>query len=310
MKQLLKNTFLFCCVFVVLLYTLQLALSYRVKGKSILGYDTLDSTANINANLVFLGSSRCWAHFDPVFFEENYHLKSVNIGMNGFSELVASEVRLKNYLSKNKAPKFAVLNFDPFVKVVNREAIKTFTNKNNYAHFAFMPSHENLEMVDFFRFDNCEKYIPLYAIFKYKILSDCVTLKNINEFPKGYEANNEKWDTIKYPVTSKAKSFYLKPKDLPKLTNGLRELNLYCKSKHIRLVCIQTPVYTSGYDAAAFAMPKEVCQKLGIPFIDTNDHSIITNINNFYNTTHLNVNGVIEMNKLLKNDKELTAILK
>lgn len=309
MKQLLKNILLFICFFVVIISILQIAISIRISGKSILGYDTLDATANIDADLVFLGSSRCWAHFQPAFFEKNYKLKAVNIGMNGYSEIIASELRLKNYLSKNKSPKFAILNIDPFIKVGNKNSIK-LTNKNDYAHFAFMPSKENLEMVDFYRFNNLEKYIPLYALFKYKILTDCITLRNSNAFPEGYEANNEKWDTIKYPVNTKAKRFYIKPNEIPDLENALKRLNSFCQSKNIELICIQTPVYKSVYDAKAFEITKKICQELGIPFIDTNSEKIITNINNFYNAIHLNKNGVIEINKLFKNDKELTAILK
>ena len=309
MKQLLKNILLFICFFVVIISILQIAISIRVSGKSILGYDTLDATANKNADLVFLGSSRCWAHFDPAFFEKNYKLKAINIGMNGFPEIIASELRLKNYLSKNKSPKFAILNIDPYIKVGNKNNIK-LTNKNDYAHFAFMPSKENLEMVEFYRFNNFEKYIPLYALFKYKILTDCITLRNSNVFPEGYEANNEKWDTIKYPVSSRAKHFYIKPNEIPYLKNALKTLNSFCQNKNVKLVCIQTPVYKSVYDAKAFETPKKICHELGIPFIDTNSEKIITNIDNFYNAIHLNKKGVSEMNKLLKNDKELTAILK
>jgi hypothetical protein len=310
MKKLLKNIFLFACFLIAVMYVLQIAISIRTKGKSISGYDTLDVTSNVNADLVFLGSSRCWAHFDPGFFEKNYHLKSVNIGMNGFSEMLASELRLKNYLSKNKSPRFAILNIDPFIKTGNTKESIALTNKNDYAHFAFMPSRENMEMVDFYKFDNCEKYIPLYAIFKYKILTDCITLRNSAIFPEGYEANIEKWDTIKDPVNSKAKQHYIKPDEIPGLVNALSRLNTFCKGKNIRLICIQTPVYKSAYDAAAFEIPKKICQKLNIPFVDTNDQKIITNINNFYNTIHLNKNGVYQMNKLLKNEKELDTIFK
>ncbi|MCF6132541.1 hypothetical protein [Flavobacterium wongokense] len=310
MKQLLKNIFLFACVLLVVISVLQIALSIRTKGKSISGYDTLDLTANVNADLVFLGSSRGWAHFDPGFFEKNYHLKSVNIGMNGFSEILVSELRLKNYLSKNKSPKFVILNIDPFIKAGNLNHSIALTNKNDYAHFAFMPSKENMEMVDFYKFDNFEKYIPLYAIFKYKILTDCITLRNANAFPEGYEANVEKWDTIKDPVNTKAKQHYIKDAEIPNLENALRKLNAFCKSKNIKLICIQTPVYKSAYDAKAFEIPKQICQKLNIPFVDACDEKIISNIDNFYNTIHLNKNGVAEMNKLLKNGKELDTIFK
>ena len=310
MKQLLKNILLFTCIFVGSLYVLQIAISFRIHGKSITGYDTLDTTKNINADLVFLGSSRCWAHFDPKFFNKNYNLKSVNIGMNGFSEIIASELRLKNYLAKNKSPKFAILNIDPFIKSGEIKNNQTLANKNDYARYAFIPTKENLAIVDFYKFNTAEKYIPLFALFKYKIVSDCITLKNSNSFPDGFENNDEQWDTIKYPISDSNKKRYIKQNDIPNITQSLKKLNAFCQEKNIQLICIQTPVYKVVYDAKAFATTKAICQSLNIPFVDANYEPIINTISNFYNAIHLNKRGVIEMNKLLKNEKELAEFLK
>ena len=96
MKQFFKNIIGFSCLLIGLAFAVQIIIAYRIKGKTVTGYDTLELTKNMNADLVFMGSSRCWAHFDPKFFEDNYQLKSVNIGMNGHSDLMASTLRLKN----------------------------------------------------------------------------------------------------------------------------------------------------------------------------------------------------------------------
>ncbi|MDN3675796.1 hypothetical protein QWY90_00270 [Flavobacterium paronense] len=121
----------------------QIAISYRIDGKTVTGYDTLESTANTNADLVCLGSSRCWAHFDPRFFESNYHIKTINIGMNGHSDLTATLLRLQNYLSRNKAPKFAILNIDPFVSAGSLTNNTNFVTKNQYARYAFFPNEKD-----------------------------------------------------------------------------------------------------------------------------------------------------------------------
>lgn len=310
MKLFIKNTFLFALLLLGIIWVVQIAISHRIEGKTVNGYDTLESTANTNAELVCIGSSRCWAHFDPKFFEENYHLKTINIGMNGHSDLTATVLRLQNYLYRNKAPKFAILNLDPFVNSGSLNNNANFVNKNQYARFAFFPNEKDSAFLDYFKFDNYEKYVPLYALFKYQSFIDCLTLKNTNAFKSGFELNDEKWDTIKYPVNSKAKLYYLKAKEIPNLIDALKKLNSFFQSKNIQLLCIQTPVYMSVYDPKAFEIPKNICQHLRIPFIDTNDQKIITNINNFYNTIHLNKKGVDEMNKLLKNDKELSKFLK
>lgn len=310
MKRFLKNTVFFSCLLLGIIFLIQLAISYRIKGKTVTGYDTLEQTANVNADLVFLGSSRCWAHFDPRFFEKNYHLKSVNIGMNGHSDLVASLLRLENYLAKNKAPKFALLNVDPFIIGGSLQHNTKFINKNDYSRFAFFPNPEDEALMDYFQFDTAERCIPLYALFKYQLFMDCVTLKNSNAFPEGFEENDEKWDTVKYPITDENKEYYFKDKDIPGITKALKEINDLCQKNNIRLICLQSPVYQSTYELDAFEKPKAICQKLNIPFIDVSDSYIKDKTDYFYNAIHLNKKGVYEMNQLLKNEKELDAIFK
>ncbi|MDN3676835.1 hypothetical protein QWY90_05870 [Flavobacterium paronense] len=288
----------------------QIAISYRIDGKTVTGYDTLESTANTNADLVCLGSSRCWAHFDPRFFESNYHIKTINIGMNGHSDLTATLLRLQNYLSRNKAPKFAILNIDPFVSAGSLTNNTNFVTKNQYARYAFFPNEKDNPFLNYFKFDNYEKYVPLYALFKYQLFADCLTLKNANSFKAGFELNDEKWDTIKYPITAQAKRYFFKQKDIPQLEHCLKILQNLCQKNNIQLFCIQTPAYQITYDSATFEKPKTFCAKLGIPFIDANYESIRTKTDYFYNVMHLNKKGVIEMNKLLKNEKELAEFLK
>lgn len=310
MKQFFKNSALFALLLIGITLLIQIAVSYRIKGKTVTGYDTLELTSNGNADLVFMGSSRCWAHFDPHFFEETFQLKSVNIGMNGHSDLMASRLRLQNYLAKNKAPKFVLLNIDPFISAGSLEHNTKMVNKNDYARFAFFPKKEDQLFMDYFQFDTAERYIPLYALFKYQLFIDCLTLNKSNAFPRGFELNDEQWDTIKYPISDINKKYFFKSNELPSITQALQELYDLCRKNNICLIAIETPVYQITYDAVAFERPKTICQKLNIPFIHANYESIRNKTDFFYNAIHLNKKGVQEMNKRLKNEKELNTILK
>lgn len=310
MKKFLKNSVFFLSFVLVIICLLQVLISVRIKDKAITGYDNWDTTSNINADIVLLESSRCQAHFDPRFFEKTYHLKTVNLGMNGHSELSASILRLQNYLSKNKAPNYAILSFDPATIPGKIEDNDNFIDKNNYARFAFLPSKENKDLIDYFKFDNYEKYIPLYALFKYQLFEYCVTLKNSTIFPEGFQLNDEKWDTIKYPISDVNKKHYFKSNQISAVAKALSEFDKVCKKSNIQLICIQTPVYKVAYDEKTFAAPKLICKSIKIPFMDVNAAYIRNNINYFYNATHLNKNGITEINKLFKNEKELVTFFK
>lgn len=310
MKHFLKNIGYFSLVTIIVIVVIQILLSIRISGKPINGYDNWDSLSNQNAELVLLGSSRCWVHFNPSFFEEKYNLKTVNLGINGHSELTAIQLRLENYLAKNPKPKFAILSFDPFVHPGDLSHNTNFTDKNKYARFAFFPSKENAPLVNYFQFSKTEKYVPLYAIFKYQLLKDCLLLDKTNSFPKGYGENTNHWDTLRHPLNDEVKKFFIKDNEYPKLKKQLLIFKTFCQQRNIKLICIQTPICKTLSNHKKFKESVILCQSLGIPIIDANYPEVSSNINCFYNSNHLNLNGVTQMNKLLYEEQELKQFLK
>ncbi len=276
-----------------------------------MGHDNLEQTSNINADLVFIGSSRCWVHFDPKFFDSTFNLKSANIGVDGHSEISMAIVRLSNYLSRNKIPKFVIFSFDPLINAGSFVNNTNYVHKNAFARYAFFPSKKNLPIVAFFHFNNYEKYIPLYAFLKYQILSNLLFMEHNDNLTKfGYEIHNEKWDTTKIPVTDFLKKAYSKKSDIGLISNALDNLKTLCHVNNIQLLCIQTPVYKVAYDDLSFSETKKICFNLNIPFIDANQEYIRNDISYFYNSDHLNKLGVDQLNNFLKKDTLLTLFLK
>lgn len=296
---------------VILAFLLQIIISFRINGKTVRGHDNLEQTSKINADVVFIGSSRCLAHFDPIFFDTTYKLKSVNIGVDGHSEISMAIIRLKDYLSRNKAPAFVIFSFDPFISAGSFSSNTNFVHKNDFARYAFLPHKNDLPVVDYFKFDFYEKYIPLYALFKYKLLHDAISLNNTDNWSKyGYEMNNSKWDTTMNPVKVIMKNYFFKKNDVPVITERLDSLKHLCFANDMKLLCIQTPVYKIIYDDSLFLETKKMCSSLNIPFIDANKNYIRTDIKYFYNSNHINKLGVAEMNAALKSDTLLALFLK
>lgn len=310
LKSFIKKSILFAGFTALICFSVQLLILYRINGKTIRGHDNLEQTANIDADLVFLGSSRCWAHFDPQFFNSTFKLKSVNIGVDGHSELSMAIARLRDYLSRNKAPKFAILNFDPLAYSGSEKNNTNFIHKNDFARYSFFPSAKDSIIVNYFKFNFAEKYVPLYSIFKYQLLGNCIFLKTTSNYVRyGYEMHNGRWDTIASPVSAILKKSFFKEKDMSSITASLNRLKKMCLNKNIKLLCIQTPVYKVLYDEKEFGLTKKICSSVNIPFIDCNEQSITDNIFYFYNSNHLNSKGVGAMNKFLKSNQTLLAFL-
>ncbi|PWA03897.1 hypothetical protein [Flavobacterium psychrotolerans] len=310
MKLLFKNIILFFVFTLLVVLSIQLAISLKISGKSISGTDNLDQTSNVNADLVFLGSSRCWSHFDPRFFNQTFNIKSVNIGVNGHNELTINIIRLKYYLSRNRPPKYVILSFDPGIDG-GAERDKNYISKDVYSRYAFFPNQKMMPFLDYFKYNTCEKYIPLYALFKYQILRDCLFKKPLTNYEKyGFGMQEKKWDTILWPVSDKNKKNYFKKSEIPSITNLLNELNQLCLKSNIKLLCIQTPVYKVLQDDWAFSQTKKICDSLNIPFVDANKEEIRNDMKCFYNGLHLSKTGVEQMNQFLEKDSTLISFFR
>ncbi len=311
MKQFVIRTFLFSLFIFSFILLLQIVIFLRINHKSTTGHDNLDITSNVNSELVFLGSSRCWAHFDPFFFENEFGLKSTNIGVDGHSEISMAYIRLLDYLKVNVPPKYAILSFDPFMSGGDISKPGNKIHKDNFARYAFVPLNNNWEIVRYFGFNKWEKYFPLYSIFKYKQLANCLFQNNISTYVKyGYERHDAQWDTLKNPIVDRMKQEYIIDKQTNEVKEALSLLNKLCSNNGIKLICIQTPVYKSIFNVKSFEIPKTICTDLGIVFIDANYVSIRTDIKNFYNSNHLNIKGITAMNNKLKAEKRLIEVLK
>lgn len=308
MKKFIKKIIGFAIFVIFIAVLFQTILSLKIKGETLNEIDNLEQTFGLNADLVFLGSSRCWVHFDPSFFDKTFKITSVNIGVDGHSEIAMAILRLKDYLSRNIAPKYAILSFDPLMSVGSIIDNKNFVHKDYFARYSFLPNNKDLLFVNYFKFNFQEKYIPLYSIFKYKLLDDCIFIKNTTCYRRNVSHLVDKeWDTIHNPITNELKKYYFTKNQINQIANSLNELNKLCIKKNIKLLCIQTPVYKKNYDYIAFKRTKSICRNLNIPFVDVNRKFLRNDIKYFYNATHLNKNGVKKMNQFLKRDVLLTS---
>lgn len=310
MKKFILQLINFTLFLVGIAFLIQFTISGLIAGKSLNEVDNLEQTSNINAHLVFLGSSRCWVQFDTSFFDKTYNLKSVNLGLDGHSELAMATLRFKDYLSRNKPPKFVILSFDPLMNGDSETENKNFVHKDFFARYAFFPTKQNLPFATYFKFNTAEKYIPLYSIFKYKLLDDCLKSSFKKNKPSTNHLVDKKWDTIHNPITTDQKKYYFKSDKIYDVTKALNDLNKICIQNNCKLMCIQTPVYKVIYDKIVFERTQKICQKLNIPFLDLSNENFKNNINLFYSPTHLNKEGVHQMNLFLKQNAQLNAFLK
>jgi hypothetical protein len=173
-----------------------------------------------------------------------------------------------------------------------------------------MPSRSNLPFVNYLEFDVLDKTIPLYALYKYKVLNRCLTSNEETAQAKfGYNKRDDKWDTVANPISSSGKSIFIKSSLETSTALMLDSLNKLCAENNAKLLCIQTPMYKSVWDNAAFERNRRICSTANVPYIDVNTTTIGEHVENFYNTFHMNTNGVRKMNAFLAADSTLKVFL-
>lgn len=309
MKNFLRKIGLFAALALALAIGLQALLSWRMRDKILLGSDNLH-LHDQQADLVLLGSSRCWAHFDPNFFEKEFGTKAINIGMSGHSEIDLNRLRLESYLAKNKKPSFVIFNFDPMASPDSVNQGENYVLKDIYARYAFWPDPYNAPILDFLRYNWAEKYIPGFALIKYKMVLPALRPpKEVAYVTYGYENTMRHWDTVAQPPSGVMKQYFFKDNDVPAISRALAALKKTCDDNHIKLLCIQTPIYKSAYDAKAFARSGAICKQLGVDFLDTDSEAFRNCIDCFYNSNHMNRTGVEKMNAVLADDARLRQFL-
>jgi len=307
MKKFLRQVITFLVCILVISLAVQVLVDMRTAHKNIGMNDTLDMLQGQENDLVFLGSSRCFAHFDPRLFENALHLKAVNLGTNGHSELSMHTLRLLNYLAKNKAPRCAILSFDALVQPGSIDHNTIMIGKDEFSRYAFFPSAANEPIVRYFNFTPAERYVPLYALLKYKRFPDCLTLPYARKYSEDrYLRHDENWDTLAHPANAKVAfrdAFDTSASGLTRTEAALRSLDSLCNQHNIRLICVQTPVYKALYNDRYFLFPRLICSHLDLPFFDAAYRSICDSTDNFYDAGHMNTRGVRKMTeRLLLND--------
>jgi hypothetical protein len=281
-----------CFLFIIYgcyLLALQLLISWRISGKSINGQDNLEQCANRNADVVFVGNSRCITSFMPKRFQ-NKGIKAINLGLHGHPSLSFVERRISDYLRRNrKQPKVICINFDVF-SVSKKE--QSILMKDRFARYAFMPKKADLIMLDYFGFDWAERNIPAYALLKYRKLSDAMVLNNQSQWLSiGMETESKQICGNEQIQSSKElKSIYRKKKDDILLMKELRALNINYKNMGITLLAVQVPVFESIYNNR-FMATKKICQDAGVPFIDLAFEQYNNDCSLFKDLNHLNTKG-------------------
>lgn len=303
-----KKSIGFILGFLILTFLLETTINFAIKKIKVGEYGVLNkiNSGLINTDILILGSSRALKAINPAIIEKHSGLSCYNIAADG-ADLGVQLPKLKWYLNNNKKPKILIQDIAQFGDVISNRVYEPFkylpylnddslyygllrVDSDFWFHKYFFPSN-----LIYYNFDFYTKlFQELY-----------LTLKDNDIYVMGFLPDNSKWSA----------NFELLMKEHPEgfsafvseeYASYLNELKQVCKENDIILLLTVLPVYQKIQDItknkeAAINFYLDLEEAPHVYYLDFLDSDFTAEVNNFYNFTHVNINGANKFSELLAN---------
>jgi hypothetical protein len=301
MKLLFKKLILFTLAVFAFFYTLQLMIDRGLRKV----YDEEFAIWNkiyhgdLEADILYLGNSRTFVHFNPEIVQKITGLKGYNLGIDGGD------------VAMQKAKWDLLTEKDPLPKIIIQTADVSLLagRKDIFMKHQFLPYLNEIAVYDPLRKKDekiwTDRYIPLWKYHGYRYL----VIKGIKSFFNLAKYNSHKdWDGYNGKDLSWTSDF----DDFKKSLNGkkvtysdenireglayLDSLIVFSKNHKIELVFVFPPQYyglselQSQKDSLVHLL-KNLSEENSIPYWDYSADSLCFQTKYLYNSTHLNNTG-------------------
>ncbi len=222
-----------------------------------------------NYNLLFIGNSRSYNHFNPLVFDSIKKTNSVNLGMPGAS-VIDVYAGLRIYCCNNKIPKNIIVNIDTFKISLNSQP--TIKNIHNFLKYK---NHKELSY--FYIIPN------KYKLLNYPMLQYCISPSwGFREIYKGLIANIHA-DSRNRGFGNVIKNTNYRERSHQKILIDVNSkyydsIYNFCIKNKINVTFVFSPMYRSNFDI-----------KFKYNFLN---HSQLLDSNIYFsNPNHLNLKG-------------------
>ncbi len=244
-------------------------------------------TFKTNQDVLILGSSRAYHHYNPKIFSDSLGISCYNCGQDGNGSIL-------NYA------RFQLICQRYHPKVVIYDVIPDFDYlavDDNHKYLGWLkPFYDEKGVADVFEMvDETEKYKMMSQMYRYNSKFMQIITDNIHamhdEALNGFDALEGEMDTIQSRV---------RPEPIP-IVYDFKKMLLFSRlpyvSKDTKFVYVVSP-YWDGRDTAPWAFAKAYCQERGIPFLDySNDPKYVHHDIYFKDGAHLNDRGADEFTR-------------
>lgn len=252
--------------------------------------------SNINADMIFMGTSRTFLMISPRIVDSVLNINSYNLGCDGY-KFEMQYFRFKEYIKYNKKPRYVLQNVD--IALFERRA-------NLFEYQQFLPHLDKKALVEetnkyLGKFCFQDKYFPL---FRYNNNLDYIA-EGLRSWAgkgsptvqyKGHMSYDSQWcqkdyDILMKKATLPARGF------VGEVTELFEEYIKFCQANDIQLIFDYAPSYYPTYERteqkdSVNKIIRSLAAQYKIPLLDYSKDTLCFDKKYFYNSTHLNKTGV------------------
>ena len=285
-----------------LLKVIEVAISNQLRGSEEYYYADFERAYNgeLKSDIVVLGSSRAFVHYDPAIIEDSTSLSCYNLAIDGGCQSMQFAI-WKNLILNNELPKVVVQN----VEYLSFGKRKTLFEKERYLPYLHKPYfYKPLSLIDTKLWQ--DRFVPMFRYHgQWKLIKDAIgaLLGRAPRFPydlyKGHRYKNQAFEG-----QEEVNDFPLDPSDFELGKRLLNELVNDCQQNGIDLILCYAPEYNSGEnvvndqvdDIVEFYI-KIASQNQHVVFWDMRNMDLSTDKTFFADNYHLNEKGATLFSK-------------
>lgn len=317
MKKFLINIGLFVVVVAALAVAGDYMISSGLRKTTIRKYavwNDIYNGNNLDNDLVILGASSCWAHYNPVILDSILGISTYNLGIDGHCWYPCQPLRYDTYVRyAKKKPKYVLINID-----MGTLGIMDQPQYEREQFFPYFWRDDSLisEIQEFKEITLVERYCPLWRYIGYReeIERGIASFFGKKHFEddgvcKGHRGNDYGWDRASLNTMDSVTMGYE-----PFVVDSILQFIALRKAEGQTVALIKTPIYYELQEC--FTNREEMCalydsiaRVADVCMIDYWNHPVVQDSTYFYNPSHLNKFGADIISAQLALDLDLLKLI-
>lgn len=268
-------------------------------------WNDIHNRSNLDNDLVLIGASSCWAHYNPRVMDSILNISTYNLGIDGHPWYPCQPLRYDTYSRYTLTPKYVVINIDMGTFGILDEP---------YEREQFFPYlWQDRTLIDGVKDEKkmtwMDRYCPMWRYIGYRkwIEAGVASFFGKKRFEddgvyKGHRGNNYPWSRASLDILDSITLDHHQA-----VVDSLLSFIGKRKSDNQEVILVKTPVYHELQDR--FTNGKEmgqlydsIARVANVKLLDYWDHPVVYDSSYFCNPSHLNERGADIISAQLAHD--------